>query len=199
MSEEWVTRQTLLMRVKNQDDEEAWNDFVSYYSTFIQVILKYLNVSQNDIEDLSQEVLLKIWKALGKLNYNSEKARFRTWMNTVIRNAVIDFHRSKNRKIKTIDSKEDIDTESFPLNNDEFSRIIDKEWRAHITNLALESIRPTFKGNAMQVFELHLSEMPTKEIAEELEIAEASVYKLRSRVEEKLIQEIKRLKAELEF
>lgn len=162
------------------------------------VILK-LGVFQDEVEDLTQKVLITLWEKLPSFEYQPGKCKFRTWMNTVIRNAVIDFHRSKNRKIKTIDSKEDIDTESFPLNNDEFSRIIDKEWRAHITNLALESIRPTFKGNAMQVFELHLSEMPTKEIAEELEIAEASVYKLRSRVEEKLIQEIKRLKAELEF
>lgn len=194
-----MTRQTLLMRVKNQDDEQAWNEFVSYYCTFIQVILKYLNVSKNDIDDLSQDVLLKIWKALGKLNYDSEKARFRTWMNTVIRNAVIDFHRSKNRKIKTVDPKEEIDTENFPLDNNEFTKIIDKEWRAHITNLAMDNISSIFKGNAMEVFQLHLNETPTKEIAKKLRLAEASVYKLRSRVEEKLIQEIKRLKSELEF
>jgi len=199
MSDDWTTRQTLLMRVRNQDDEEAWNEFVSYYRTFIKVILKYLNVQENDSEDLHQEILLKIWKALGKLNYDSEKARFRTWMNTVIRNAVIDFHRSRNRKIKTVDSEEEIDPEGFPLNSDEFSKIIDKEWRAHITNMAMANIRSTFKGNAMQVFEMYLNEMPNKKIAEELDIAESSVYKLKSRVEEKLIQEIKRLKTELEF
>ena len=199
MSDDWTTRQTLLMRVKNQDDEQAWNEFVSYYRTFIKVILKYLHVSENDVEDLSQEVLLKIWKGLAKLNYDSEKARFRTWMNKVIRNAVIDFQRSRNRKVKTVNNQNEFYTDNFPLDNDEFSKIIDKEWRAHITNLALENIRSSFNGNAMSVFDMCLDGLPTKSIAEKLDLAEASVYKLRRRVEEKLIQEIKLLKSELEF
>ena len=198
MSDEWTTRQTLLLRVKNPDDEQAWNEFVNYYKSFIKVILKYLNVATNDVEDLTQEILIKIWKGLQKLDYDSEKARFRTWLNRVIRNAVIDFQRAGNRRIKT-ENQDEVDSESFPLDNDEFSKIIEKEWRAHITNLALDNIRPIFKGNALDVFNLYLNEVPTKKIAEQLNIAEGSVYKLRSRVEEKLIQEIKRLKLELEF
>ena len=198
MSDEWTTRQTLLLRVKNPDDEQAWNEFVNYYKSFIKVILKYLNVATNHVEDLTQEILIKIWKGLQKLDYDSEKARFRTWLNRVIRNAVIDFQRAGNRRIKT-ENQDEVDSESFPLDNDEFSKIIEKEWRAHITNLALDNIRPIFKGNALDVFNLYLNEVPTKKIAEQLNIAEGSVYKLRSRVEEKLIQEIKRLKLELEF
>lgn len=199
MSDDWITRQTLLMRVKNQDDEQAWDEFVSYYKTFIRVILKYLNISENDIEDLSQDILLKIWKAFARLDYDAEKARFRTWMNTVIRNAVIDFHRSRNRKVKTVANGEEVNHESFPLDEDQFSKIIDREWRAHITNLALENIRPEFSGNAIEVFDMCLNGTAVKTIAETLNLAEASVYKLRSRVEEKLIKEIKRLKLELEF
>ncbi len=199
MSEDWITRKTLIMRVKNQDDQQAWGDFVSYYKTFIKIILKYLNVSENDVEDLTQDVLVKIWKAFAKLDYDAKKARFRTWMNKVIRNAVIDFHRAKNRRIKTNSAKEEIDTEKFPMNDDEFSMVIDKEWRAHITNLALENIKPDFSGNAIEVFDMCLDGVPTKNIAEKLNLAETSVYKLRKRVEEKLVKEIKRLKFELEF
>lgn len=199
MTDDWNTRQTLLMRVKNQDDEHAWGEFVSYYQSFIEVILKYLKVSPNDQDDLTQDILLKVWKSLEKLNYDSERARFRTWMNKVIRNAVIDFQRAKSRRISEVDSDTGIDTENFPLQENEFTKIIDKEWRAHITNLALKNIRPTFSGNAMSVFDMFLDEVPTKDIAAKLAIADATVYKLRSRVEEKLIKEIKRLKLELEF
>lgn len=199
MSEDWTTRQTLIMRVKNQDDQQAWGEFVLYYQSFIKVILKYLNVKANDIDDLSQEILLKVWKAFSTLNYDVEKARFRTWMNKVIRNAVIDFHRSRNRKIQTVENNEEIQADNFPMNKDQFSQVIDKEWRAHITNLALERIKPEFIGNAIDVFNMCLDGIPTKEIAEKLDIAEVSVYKLRKRVEEKLIKEIKYLKTELEF
>ena len=187
------------MRVKNQDDEHAWGEFVSYYQSFIEVILKHLKVSPNDQDDLTQNILLKVWKSLEKLNYDSERARFRTWMNRVIRNAVIDFQRAKSRRISEVDSDTGIDTKNFPLQENEFTKIIDKEWRAHITNLALKNIRPNFSGNAMSVFDMFLDEVPAKDIAAKLAIAVPSVYKLRSRVEEKLIKEIKRLKLELEF
>ncbi|MCH2207475.1 MAG: sigma-70 family RNA polymerase sigma factor [Lentisphaerales bacterium] len=199
MTDDWNTRQTLLMRVKNQDDEHAWGEFVSYYQSFIEVILKHLKVSPNDQDDLTQNILLKVWKSLEKLNYDSERARFRTWMNRVIRNAVIDFQRAKSRRISEVDSDTGIDTKNFPLQENEFTKIIDKEWRAHITNLALKNIRPNFSGNAMSVFDMFLDEVPAKDIAAKLAIAVPSVYKLRSRVEEKLIKEIKRLKLELEF
>ena len=199
MGDDWTTRQTLIVRIKNRDDEQAWSEFVSYYRSFIRVILKYLNVSENDIEDLAQDVLLKIWKALEKLNFDSERARFRTWMTAVIRNAVIDFQRAKKRKIKTVDSDNPLDAEKFPLDNDEFTQIVDKEWRVHITNMALDNIRSSFSGNAMEVFEMHLNQASIAEIAKSLNLAESSVYKLRKRVEEKLFEEVKRLKLELEF
>ena len=199
MGEDWTTRQTLIMRIKNQDDEQAWNEFVLYYRSFIRVILKHLRISENDVEDLIQDILLKIWKALATLNFDAERARFRTWMNTVIRNAVIDFQRSKSRKIKTADNENEVNTEKFPLDNDEFTEIIDKEWRSHITRLALENVRSAFSGNAIEVCEMHLNDASIKEIAEKLDLAETSVYKLRKRVELKLIEEIKRLKFELEF
>jgi RNA polymerase sigma factor (sigma-70 family) len=137
---------------------------------------------------------------LQRLDYNAEKARFRTWLNRLIRNAVIDFHRAKKRRISEVDNNnEALDTESFPIEDDEFNKLIDKEWRAHITNLALTNVRALFTGNAMDVFDMSLDETPVKEIASKLGIADATVYKLRSRVEEKLILEIKRLKLELEF
>ena len=197
MSDDWTTRQTLLLRVKNPDDEQAWDEFVSYYQTFIKAILKYLNAPVNELEDLTQDILVKIWKALQKLDYNSERARFRTWLNRVIRNSFIDSQRAKNRRISSADSEWDSD--NFPIETNEFSEIIDREWRAHITNLALSNIHELFSGNAMEVFNMYLDEVPAKEISERLDIAESSVYKLRSRVEQKLVQEVKRLKAELEF
>ena len=82
------------MRVQNQDDEQAWDEFVDFYKNFINVVLNRLSISPNDIEDLAQDILLKIWKSIAKMNYDSKKANFRTWMNRVIRNAVIDFHRA---------------------------------------------------------------------------------------------------------
>ena len=97
MSEEWLTRQTLLLRVKDKEDEHAWDDFVTYYEPFIKKIIFFLNVQENDRDDLSQEILIKLWKSLAGFNYDEKKGRFRTWLKTVIRNTTYDYFRKKKR------------------------------------------------------------------------------------------------------
>ena len=87
MNENWNTQQTLIQRAQNQDDHQAWDDFVSYYESFIKMVLRKAKISLNDEDDLVQKVLLRIWKGLP--NYAKEKARFRTWLSTIIRNTVI--------------------------------------------------------------------------------------------------------------
>ena len=54
MSEEWNTRQSLLMRAKDPTDEEAWADFVKYYERFIYHLLHRMNLKADDFEDMVQ-------------------------------------------------------------------------------------------------------------------------------------------------
>ena len=48
MSEEWKTRQSLVLRAKDPTDEEAWADFVKYYERFIYHLLHRMNVNADD-------------------------------------------------------------------------------------------------------------------------------------------------------
>ncbi len=85
MSNQWVTRQTLLQRAQNPDDEGAWEDFVFYYRDFIQVIIYKLKFSGKDTDDLTQVILLNLWKDLK--TYDKNNASFRNWLGRVINNA----------------------------------------------------------------------------------------------------------------
>ena len=38
MSDEWKTRQSLLMRAQDPTDEEAWSEFVKYYENELNYI-----------------------------------------------------------------------------------------------------------------------------------------------------------------
>lgn len=203
-SEEWYTRRTLIERACDQDDDHAWEDFVQYYKSFLKVVLNHLKLNQEDLQDVTQEVLIKLWKSLKNFEYNPEKARFRTWLNRMIRNAVIDFYRKKNR----ITQKEShsLDDESLPEelqvleeSSNEIDDFIEKEWRVHISNLAMDNVEKSFSGHAVEVFKRSLDGQSPVEIAEAIGIAESSIYKLRKRVEQRLVLEIQNLKKELEF
>lgn len=203
MSEEWVTKQTLIMRAKNKDDHQAWEDFVGYYESFIGVILGHLNVRVSDRDDLKQDILLKIWDNLQKFDYDPEKGRFRSWLKTLIRNKFIDSVRKKkrvqDREVMSLDNSHESEEISPNLTEEKLSEIIDREWRVHMTNKAMERVEKAFSGNAIKVFKMSLDEVPTREIARRLELSENSISKLRKRVEERLILEINRLREEIEF
>ncbi|MBF0196334.1 MAG: sigma-70 family RNA polymerase sigma factor [Planctomycetes bacterium] len=198
MSDDWLTRETLLERAKNQDDQLAWEEFVSYYKEFIIVVLRKISAKPTHHEDIVQEILLKIWKGLPKFEYNSDRSRFRTWLNTVIRNTTITYynkHKNHDQKVSSIHTEEG----DIPIwSDDEIDKIIEREWKAHICNLAMDRVKPLFSSRALKIFDDFVSGVNIKKISQEYEIKENSVYKMKNRVQLRVKAEIQRLIRELE-
>ncbi|VGO16312.1 hypothetical protein PDESU_04903 [Pontiella desulfatans] len=199
MGEEFLTRNTLLQRAKDPKDERAWSEFVSYYETFIFILLRQMNVPQQDCDDLTQAVLVKVWKKLAM--FDRERAKFRTWLSTLIRNTVINHWDVQTRRWRREEKYGEVQTEPPPglPSSPEFDVIYQKEWEAYITNLAMKNVRGEFKDNAMQVFEMALNNSSTAEIAEQLDLHTATVTRLKNRVRDRLILEVRNLREELEL
>jgi RNA polymerase sigma factor (sigma-70 family) len=102
MSEDrYTTSQTLLMRAKNPDDHQAWEDFVEFYRRFIYHILHKMSISLNDFDDLVQVVLLRLWESLK--NYEKQDCKFRSWLSQVTRNTVLNYLDKQQRQNKRQD------------------------------------------------------------------------------------------------
>jgi RNA polymerase sigma-70 factor (ECF subfamily) len=50
-----------------------------------------------DAEEVAQTVLLKLWEALRRFDYDPEKGKFRSWLRRVVTNAARDHYRGKER------------------------------------------------------------------------------------------------------
>lgn len=196
MSDEWHTKQTLLQRAKNQDDQQAWKEFVEYYRSFILMITRKMNLAENEQQDLTQEVLLKLWQSLE--GYSAEKAKFRTWLAGVIRNTVLMFYKSDGRRRKR---EEKAGFYQFLEEGDEteLESVIETEWKTHITSLAMENIQKIFSGKAVEAFRMTLQEVPADEICQKLDIQKDSLYTLRNRVKLRFVEEVRHLSRELQF
>lgn len=190
------TRYTLLQRACDLNDEQAWEEFVGHYRRFIFYILNEMGVASGDIEDVAQTVLLSLTKDLS--SYDSSRARFRTWLSTVIRNAALaHFRKQKTRHthVRMFGEELRIDTEFQPSEIDER---IEQEWAAYVANLAMDRVREVFRGQAIEVFECFLDGKSAADIAEETGLSIASVYTLKKRVKKRLYLEIRALVKELE-
>ncbi len=188
------TRNSLIQRVKLQSNEEAWDEFVHYYRPFINYILRKINISSNDIDDLIQETLIRLWKSLP--SYEKKNAKFRTWLTTLIRNSSYDFFRKRDAYERKLEQNFQI---LLPQNESELELKIEKEWEAYITRLALDKMREIFRGKAVDVFEMSLQGHTADEIAAKLTLTPQTVYTLKTRVKSYFMGEVKRLIEELEF
>ena len=196
MNEHNQTRYTLLQRACDLHDEQAWEEFVGHYRRFIFYILKEIGVAEGDIEDVAQQVLLSLTKDLS--SYDSSRARFRTWLSSVIRNAaLVHFRKQKisQARIRILGEEQNMESMIQPSDID---RRIEKEWAAYVANIAMKRVREVFRGRAVEVFELGLDELSAAEIAAKTGLSVSSVYTLRKRVKKRLYLEIRALVAELE-
>ncbi|WDE96493.1 sigma-70 family RNA polymerase sigma factor [Lentisphaera profundi] len=199
MTDPYVTRQTLLQRVQNPDDERAWEDFVAYYENFIYMVLRRMCYNHEDHPDLVQDILLKLWEKLK--TYDVEKSKFRTWLGTVIRNTFINYLDKKSRRQKREDLISDPSMREmlYAENGDELDLFIHREWELYARTLAMERIKDHFSEKALMVFDRMLDNIPVGQIAEELDLGSSSVYKMGERVKNRLREEIKLIRKELEF
>ncbi|MCH2204382.1 MAG: sigma-70 family RNA polymerase sigma factor [Lentisphaerales bacterium] len=197
MEENWNTHQTLILRAQNPDDASAWDDFVKYYETFIKMVLKKSNIPFSEADDLVQDILLKVWKGLPGYEYRREKAKFRTWLGTIIRNTVINHYKKVKR---TGGGKFEIFENSIlNIKESEIEKVIKDEWIKYLTKFAMDKIESIFSGQAIEVFKLSLKGNSGRDIATALSITEESVFVLRSRVKSRLKKEIDSLRSEIEF
>lgn len=158
-----------------------------------------MGVNQNDLEDLVQGVLLKLWDKLPDFVYD-KKGRFRGYVAMVTKNHVVDFIRSKKAEIARYDKKkQDLMTNHLnQIQVPEIEDIVEREWELYVSNLALNNIRSSFKNQSIEVFEKLLSGKSAQDIADELDLKVNTVHQMGVRVKKKMIEEILKIKEEME-
>ena len=198
--DKYLTKQTLLLRAKDPNDHEAWEEFVEFYKRFIYHILHKMNINTNDFDDLVQVVLVRLWEGLK--SYERQDCKFRTWLSTVTKNTVLNYLDKQQRQIKRQEKLAELQDlqrslDSFKLND--LEALIENEWRSYVSSRALENIKDSFSGVAIEAFVLSQKEgLSAEDIGERLEIKKESVYVLVSRVKSKFVTEIKHLINEME-
>ena len=186
---DWQTRKTLLDKVRDQYDENSWEDFTHYYRPFIYQVIHKMSLNHHECEDLTQVVLMKLWKSLPSFSYDESKGRFRGWLCTITGNTVKSYFAKKSKSLTPQTSK--------TIESPEVERLAEQEWKIYISNLAWDNINAELAPRAKEVFLRITQGETTSKIVDELELSESSVYVYKKRIQDKLIKEIRRLETEL--
>ena len=192
MSDKWQTRMTLIERARDPNDSKAWEEFVDYYREFIRMLLNKLGVSKDDADDLTQDILVKLWDALPKFEPKRDNTKFRTWMGTVVRNTVWkEYNKRSARERREAQSAVPDQVPS------DLESMIEQEWKDHVTDQVMSRLPDYFSGKAIDVFTMTLKGKSADEIAKQLALTTETVYVLRNRVRSRFMREVTRIRNEL--
>src|SRR6516165_5138331 len=98
MAEIPSTRASLLVRLRDAHDGAAWREFVDLYAPVVYGYARKQGLQDADAADLSQDVLVAVAGAVGRLEYDPGRGSFRGWLFTVVRRKLSNWRRAQRSR-----------------------------------------------------------------------------------------------------
>jgi RNA polymerase sigma-70 factor (ECF subfamily) len=177
------TRASLLVRLRDPHDGAAWTRFVDLYAPVVYGYARKQRLQDADAADLCQEVLRAVVGAIGRLDFDPNRGRFRNWLFTVVRHKLWQWRAAKaNRATHGGNGDAERLLKQWPAPADD-EVIWEAECREQLFAWACAQVRPEVTETTWQAFWRHAVEgQPGKQVAADLAVSIATVYCARSRV-----------------
>ncbi len=180
------TRNSLLVRLHDRRDIAAWDQFVAIYGPLVFRLARSKGFQDTDAQDVVQEVMIAVSKAIHRWEPDHNKGRFRDWLFRIARNLMINF--LTRRKYQPLGGGESI-SELLQLHavasepDAEVTREFDLEYRREMFWLAADKVRGQVKTTTWEAFRLTaIEECSVANVARKLGMKEGAVLVARCRV-----------------
>lgn len=191
------TRQTLIERVRTQQDEQSWEEFDDTYRGYIIGIVRKMNFDYHENEDLVQMILLKLWKSMDQFDYRPDECRFRSWVAIIAKNAIRDYLSSKKNKVQSKSESSDESLEIEDNRMDDIDQLVFEEWKEFVSRKAWDVVQSKFSEKVQTCFLKFSKGLSAEDIAKEMQLDTNTIYVYKKRVEAVLKTEIIKLNREL--
>lgn len=183
-----TTSATLLERVRDPGNQEAWERFVQLYTPFFFNWAARAGLQQQDAADLVQEVFVLLLRNLPKFQYQHDGS-FRGWLQRVVQNKWREIER-RRAPMPILANIPGIPLANVPAPPD--TDLFDEtEHRNYLVQRALVLIQGDFELTTWRAWqEYAVAGRPVEEVARELKITPHAVYLSKARVLRRIREEI---------
>jgi RNA polymerase sigma-70 factor (ECF subfamily) len=185
------TRQSLLLRLGDHGDHQAWREFTELYEPAVYRLARSRGLQHADALDLVQEVLAAVARAIERWDPDPERGRFRGWLCQIARNLTVNALVRGARGRGSGDSDIQELLHELPASAEPTATRFDLEFRCEAFLQAAERVRVDLRDATWQAFWLTAVEgAGIEETARRLGISVGAVYAARSRVLARLRQQV---------
>jgi RNA polymerase sigma-70 factor (ECF subfamily) len=179
-----VTSQSLLERLHDRADAQAWQRLLTVYEPWLRGWLSRHELQPADVEDVLQEILVVVSAKLPEFVHSGQPGAFRAWLRTILTNQVRHFLRGQRNRQAVVAPRPLNDwLEQLADPTSALSQQWDQEHDQQIARRLLASIQAEFSPTTWQAFQmLVLEDRPPSEVAQSLGLTHNAVYIAKARV-----------------
>ena len=180
------THPSLLVRIRDANHAEAWSEFSAMYRPVVLALAARHGMSDHDSEDLAQQVLWTVSRAIERFDAQRKDAKFRTWLQTIARRAIINaITRGKPDRGVGGDSCHDaLLAQPEPSHQ---TRSLEWDYRREVFHLAAARVRSEVSETTWQAFwRTAIKNESARDVAQSIGVRVGNVYTSRSRVMQRL-------------
>jgi RNA polymerase sigma factor (sigma-70 family) len=196
------TRQSLLSRLKDWNDQEGWKLFFDTYWKLIYHTAVKSGLSDAEAQDVVQETVMSVMKSMPTFEYDAKNGSFKGWLRRLTGWRIADQLRKRQREIelpkreartstRTATIEEMVDPAGLGL-----EAVWEEEWRTNLMDAAINRVKRMVDAKQFQMFDLYaIKKWPVSKVARFLHVSAARVYLSKHRIAKLIREEIARLQA----
>jgi len=176
------TSRSLLDRLQTANDAEDWDVFFRIYQPLICRHLLARKIDPEDVDDVAQEILSRVFRAFPSFTHNGRRGAFRKWLGQIVSQQTWQHFRRLQKEVSVSLMAPGQFEESVPA-FDEFESWWDSEHDQYLLGRLLELIKPEFTETTWKAFQLvAVKNVPAADAASRLNITINAVVIAKSRV-----------------
>lgn len=175
-----TTHGTLLARISDASDPAAWSEFCAQYEEMIRAFARRQGMVGSDADDVVQEVLLALTKALPGFEYDPAKGKFRSYLKTVVVRGIIRKRERQAGEARTLDLNEESRVAAADATLDD---VWEEEWRQQHLRRAMRKTEAEFSNTDVRCFRAYVLEgADAEEVAKRFNVSVGQIYNAKHRI-----------------
>jgi len=183
------TRASLLLRLKNLDDQDSWNDFFNIYWKLIYSVGLKAGLTEPEAQEVVQETLIAVAKSIENFQYDPAVCSFKSWLRVLVRRRIADQFRKRPCQAPAIPFRQEEDTGTALIDRiadpagSQADLVWAEEWQKTLLDVALERLKRQVSAEQYQIFYLHVIKLlAPREVAKALDVNVGKVYLTKHRL-----------------
>ena len=188
-----ATRQSLIVRLKNWDDQLKWQEFFETYWKLIYSVATRSGLRDDEAQEVVQETCISVARNIA--SYDAKLGSFKKWLLTTTRWRINDqFRRRSPGRPASANKRGTATIERIPDGAKTLDETWEDEWQNNLLAAGIARLKRKVDAKQFQIFDcVAIKGWSATDTAKRLSVNIATVYLTKHRLKSMLKKEIRSL------